>query len=556
MAERLRNAAQALRNAARALRAAAGNPELRTVLAGYFLFEVAEYTIWIGLLVYAFGHGGATGSLVIALVQLVPSAALAPVLGALTDLRRPDRVLVASYVALAATSCGLGVAIVARFPAVVVFLLAPLTTASLTASRPAQAALLPALVRTPDELTAANVMTGWGEAVGNVGGPALAGVLIALHGAALAIEVSAAMMIASSFLAVAGLRRAPLVASQAEAPAGQVPPLGVLARNAALVRQSPATLVLVAVHGYYYLIVGAVEIIAVVLATSVLHLGLSGVGYLTTALGGGTLLAGAVTVTLVGRIRLAGVLLSAMVAAGVALGVLGLVPRVVDAFVLLTMVGLAGSVFDVTGRTLLQRAAPADSIAGAFSLLEGVMNLGIAIGALVARGALALGGARVALLAVAALTLLAASVCRRPLRAIDASAIVPQVEIRLLRSIPIFAALPTPALEGVARELVGMRAPAGTVVVREGDAGDRYYAIADGDLAVTRQGRHLATLSRGEGFGEIALVHDVPRTATVTAVADCLLYGLDQGSFRAVVTGWAPAGEAARALAARRAAQQ
>jgi hypothetical protein len=163
----------------------------------------------------------------------------------------------------------------------------------------------------------------------------------------------------------------------------------------------------------------------------------------------------------------------------------------------------------------------------------------------------AVGGYRFALVAPAVVAVVAVAALWRPLGAIDDAVEVPQVQIHLLRSIRIFAALPAPALEGVARLLAPCRAPAGTVVVREGDRGDRYYAVADGTLTVRRQGVDVATLGRGEGFGEVALVHGVPRVASVIAETDCLLYELDKEPFVVLLTGHPGAAREAEAITTR-----
>jgi hypothetical protein len=126
--------------------------------------------------------------------------------------------------------------------------------------------------------------------------------------------------------------------------------------------------------------------------------------------------------------------------------------------------------------------------------------------------------------------------CLRSGRAFPEGATVPQVEIRLLRSIPIFAALPAPALEGIARELESVSVATGTTMFHEGDQGDRYYAVAAGSLAISRGGVVVKTVSRGEGFGEIALIHDVPRRANVTAITDASLYSLRKDLFVQAVT--------------------
>ena len=132
------------------------------------------------------------------------------------------------------------------------------------------------------------------------------------------------------------------------------------------------------------------------------------------------------------------------------------------------------------------------------------------------------------------------------LRSIDDVADVPQVQIQLLRLIPIFAPLPAPELEGLARALEPLHVAAGTTVIREGEAGDRFYAIATGELQVTKNGQAVNKLRRGDGFGEIALIEDVPRTATVTALTDAELFSLTKEPFILALTGHASSARAAR----------
>ncbi len=105
---------------------------------------------------------------------------------------------------------------------------------------------------------------------------------------------------------------------------------------------------------------------------------------------------------------------------------------------------------------------------------------------------------------------------------------MPVVEIALLRSVPLFAGLAAPALEGIARALVPVSLPGGAVVIRAGDEGDRYSAIADGEVEVIRDGACVARLGRAEAFGEFALLENVPRTATVVAVTDVRLRCRDE----------------------------
>jgi hypothetical protein len=304
---------------------------------------------------------------------------------------------------------------------------------------------------------------------------------------------------------------------------------------------NPQIRVLLVLHTFYFVILGALDLLCVVLAFDYLHMGPGGPGFLNAALGAGALLAGFVTAFLVGRRKLANGLTVAIAAAVVALALISVIPRVAPALVLIGVVGLAGAVFDITDRTLLQRSAPSDAMAGLFSIREALMDSGLALGAILVRVAIAIGGLRAALVAPAVVAVLLIAGLWRQLRSIDSSATVPQVEIQLLRSISIFSALPAPSLEGLARNLEALTVSEGSVVIREGEHGDCYYAVAEGELAIERDGQLVQVVARGDGFGEIALIRDVPRQATVTAVSDATLYTLNKELFVQAVTGHMPA---------------
>jgi hypothetical protein len=241
-----------------------------------------------------------------------------------------------------------------------------------------------------------------------------------------------------------------------------------------------------------------------------------------------------------------------VLALGGAFVVIALWPSALVAVVLLVLGGAGRTVLDVGCRTLLQRTTPAEVLGRVFGLLEGLEMAGLALGALLIPPLVALGGSKGALIGAGLLLPALAVLIARPIIAVDRGAKVPVVEIALLRSLPLFAPLPPPAIEGLARALERVELPAGAVVIRFGEEGDRFYAIAEGEVDVSRAGTTLARLGRGTGFGEIALLEDVPRTATVTAVTDVLLYALEKGPFVTAVTGHAPASQAADALLSER----
>jgi Cyclic nucleotide-binding domain/Major Facilitator Superfamily len=551
-------------------RASLGNPVLRRVGFAYALFGAAEFGVWITLLVFAYRHGGPTSSMLMVLVQLVPCIVFSPFLGALADRRRPSRMLCVGYGLQTLSMGAVAVAIGVGAPGVV-FVLAPLTSLSLSVTRPPQAALLPAIVRSPDELTAANVMTGWTDAAAALVGPVVVGILIPRRGPELAVAAMAGLTAISTFLLL-GVQGPAAAISSDVAPGddkdsgaaddsggdrmtwvGQAFANVRTGAGANLLRtvRNPHIRVLLALHTFYFVLIGALDLLCVVLAVDYLHMGAGGPGFLNAALGGGALLAGFVTASLVGRRHLAKTLTVTLSIAVLALALIGAIPRVTPVILLIGTVGLAGAVFDVTGRTLLQRSAPSDGIAGSFSILEALMDSGLALGAVLVRVAIAIGGLKAALFAPAVVALLLVAVLWRQVQKVDASATVPQVEIQLLRAIPIFSALPAPSLEGMARNLELLMVSRGTLVIKEGERGDCYYAIAEGELVVSHDGQFLRVVSRGDGFGEIALIRDVPRQATVTAATDASLYTLERDLFVQVVTGHPAATSAVEGIISR-----
>jgi hypothetical protein len=526
----------------RVFRALAGNRPLLRVAGAYGLFILSEYSVWIAMLVYAFSHGGATTAGLVALAQLVPGAVLAPVFAALADRRSPALLLAGGYLVQAAAMAATAVAITAGAP-LVAYAAAVVAATAVTTTRPAQSVLLPAVSVTPDQLTAANVVVGWVEAAGVAGAGFLTGVVIALGGVAEVFAVCAGFGLAALGL-VAGLRAGSLAHPAADEPAA-LSSVGAGVRTAA--RQPRLRLMLLLLTAEAVMI-GALDLLFVVLAVDVLGRPQAWVGYLNAAYGVGGALAALAGVLLVGRrlgtpILAAGVLLSAALAA-LAAGV-----GTAGTLALLLAAGASRTLLDVASRSLLQRSVPAELLGRVFGLLEGLDMAGLAVGSLLVPALVHLGGARAALLGVAAVLPLAAVAGGRGLFSLDSGARVPVVEMALLRSVPLFAELPPPAIEGLAASLVPVGLPAGTVLLRQGDPGDAYYAIAAGHLDVTQDGRRLRRCGRGEGVGEIALLRATPRTATVTASVPSTVYRLGRDEFLTAVLGHAATQRQARRIA-------
>ena len=515
------------------------NPELRRIELAFAGFNAGEWGAWIAMLVYAYEQGGATTAGLVAAAQLVPAGLAAPFSAVLADRYAPVRVLTLGYVAQALAMGATGAALLAHGPPLLAYALAAVGATCVTVTRPTQSALVPALARTPDELTATNVVSGWIEAVSVLVAPAGAGVLLAVASPGWVFAALAVVTLAAALL-VEPLRGPPPAAEPR-------PPLEEALGGFRLLAKEPATRTLVALLGGQFIAIGALDVLYVVLAISVLDLGGSGAGYLNAAFGAGGVAGIAVTVSLIGRRRLMPALVLGILAWGAAFALLGAWPTTIGALLLLAVAGAGRSLLDVAGRTILQRTAPGDVLSRVFGVLEGLSMAGLALGSLLTPALVSLFGARWAILGIGALLPLAVLLASRRLLEIDRRAPVPVVEIALLRSLPLFSPLGAPALEGLARGLAELQAPAGTVVVREGEPGDRFYVVAEGELDVSARGRELRTIGRGDGFGEIALLENVPRTATVTARTDTRLYALDKPSFLASVSSHPrAAGEAGR----------
>ena len=297
-----------------------------------------------------------------------------------------------------------------------------------------------------------------------------------------------------------------------------------------------------------FAVIGALDVFAVVLALQVLDLGSSAAGYLSAAFGAGGAVGAMLALGLIGRRTLLPAIVAAATAWGVAFALVGAWKLAVPAFLLIAVSGSARTLLDVAGRTLLQRAAPPEALASVFGLLEGLLMLGMALGSLSVPILIHAAGVGSAF-AVVGLSLPALTLARLgALRRIDAGVHAPVAELTALRASTIFATLPGPELEGLARSLRRSAWSSGDVVVREGDPGDRFYLVDDGELEVSAHGATLNQVGPREGFGEIALLHDVPRTATVTARTPVVLWELERGPFLAAVTGHLSARDAATTI--------
>jgi MFS family permease len=450
-----------------------------------------------------------------------------------------ERALALSYIAQGLAAGLTAGALASHLPPPYVYAGAVVLNVAITATRPTHLSVLPELAETPAQLTAANALTSSLEGFALFIGPLLAGVMIALRGPWL---VFAAMAVALTLMGLAVLAvhaRSRLVTP--EAPTGDA-----LEGFRELRRRPGARLLLGFVTGQTA-VIGALDVLTVILAYGVLAMGPAGPGVLSAAVGVGGLLGAAAAMTLIGRSRLAPAFVLGVVAIGVPIALVALAQGPLTAILLLGVAGIGKSFFDVTARTLLQRTVDDDVLARVFGVQEGMAMAALAVGSAVAPIlVVTLGVDATFVLAGLSLPVVALLVLRR-IRAVDRDArLADPADVALLRGTPIFEPLGPANIERVARNLVRVEADPGMVVIREGDPGDRFYVIERGEVEVSRHGEPLAKLGPGDFFGEIALLRNVPRTATVTTSGFASLRSLDRAQFLAAVTG-SPAGAVALA---------
>ncbi|MBA2360307.1 MAG: MFS transporter, partial [Actinobacteria bacterium] len=454
---------------------------------------------------------------------MIPSAVAAPFLSVLGDRIARERVMLwGNLVRFGATALS-AVAVSADAPELSVYGLSIVVAIVSTAFWPAQAALLPALARTPSELAAGNTASSTLEGLGSFAGPAACGALLALTSIEVAFAATALTFLWAAFL-VARID-VPRVERAEPDDRGQV--LSETVAGFEAVAENRKIGLLVGIYSVWALVSGALNVIIVVAAIELLEIGEGGVGALNAAIGVGGVVGAVVTFALVGTGRFGLVLGLGMIVWSIPIAVVGAWPEPFVAIGLLAALGLGNILMDVAGLTLLQRVVPDEVLSRVLGLIEGLWVGSIGIGAVAIPPLMALTGTRGALFVTALVLPVLALAAWRPLRAIDAESTVPAEASELLRRIPLFSPLPPAAMERLAGSLTSLRLPAGDEIIRQGEPGDRFYVLMDGTVEVSANGRSVGTFGPGYFFGEIALLRDVPRTATIRAVTDVSLQALD-----------------------------
>jgi Cyclic nucleotide-binding domain/Major Facilitator Superfamily len=528
--------------AAAALRDVMRNPSIRRIELGWTMGTAADWAFLVVLLVFVYDAGGTLAVGVLGAVRTVPAMLAAPFASTLVHRYRGDRVLTAINVVRCSGAVLTAIAIAVDLPIAVVYLLAALVAGAGSLVRPIQTALLPAFAQTPRELVAANVASSTGEGVGTFVGPLLAGLVVVGTGSA-ATSVLVAVTFAGAAAAVTGIHFEH--AADARGGGGSERARGLqLARVLRVLRRYPGPTLVAGDFVAQTFVRGLLVTLVVVSAIELLGMGDSGVGLLNAAIGLGGLTGALGALGLTGGPGLARVFTIALAAWGLPLILIGAWPTVALALVALFVTGLSNALLDVSGFTLVQRGVRIEDRLAMFGVMEGLFGLGLLVGSLVGPALVAIVGARGSLAVAGAILPILALVTWRPIASRTRRS--PRVEERLalLRSNPLFAPLPLTALDRLAESVVPVSFVPGEALMREGERGDSYLVIENGEVEASAEGCPIAMCGPGDGVGEIALLRNMPRTATVVARTPVQAYAIDAESFLAAVSGPAAAAAA------------
>jgi MFS family permease len=515
-----------------ALKGVFANPDLRRVQLAYAGSSMGNFAYGVAIAVYAYQHGGATAVGVVTAIRQVIAAGIAPFAASLADRFPRERVMLGSDLGRLVSVGATAALVVSHSPSLIVYVVATITTILGTIFRPAESALMPLLARSPEELTAANVSSSTFDSLGVFVGPSIAAFLLALSGPGLALAFNAATFAWSAYFIARVHTPSGVAPREGASHAGR----GGLVAGFKAIAAEPRLRLLIGLYGAQCFVAGALGVFVVVIALKLLGLGTAGVGLLQAACGVGALAGAAVALSLVSRARIAADFAIGLLLWGMPLLLVGAAPTAIVAALALGVVGVGNTLVDISAMTLLQRATPPEVAGRVFGCLESVIVGSIALGALATPGLIALLGVRGALFAIGGLLPVLSILRWRSLGAIDEGAQVSPERLAGLRAVPFLAPLPLETVERLAGKLVDVTLPAGATLFEAGDRGDRFYVLHSGSLEIALPGE--TKLEEAPSFvGEIALLRDIPRTASVRAHTDSSLWALERDDFLDAVSG-------------------
>ena len=540
-------------------RSALRHRDFRLLMARASVSGIGSWAYNVGLVVYIYDKTHSAGWVAAAsLGRFIPALIASPYGGVIAERFERRRVLVMSDAAATLFMALLAVVALVDGPVLLILILAMLTTLTTVVDQPANSALVPQVVGESD-LAAANGLNSAIENLSVLAGPALGALLLLVGDPALLFIINALTFGFSTFL-VLRMRTTSTASDVTEG--GSAGFFQQLAVGFRAIGSSKTAAILVAFSVLASFVYGTDTVLFALLGERT-GIGADGYGYLLAGLGAGGLLAAGLVNRLAAVPRLGVVITVGMAVYCVPTALLAFTDSAQVAIGVQVIRGAGTLVVDVLAITALQRALAPELISRVFGVFWSLVIGAIALGAAVMPPLLALTSLDTTLLVVGLGVPLAVLATGPWLLAMDRDAVARLAElaprIKVLEVLGIFAGASRPILERLAANATEVDVATGGVIVREGQPADALYVLTGGEVAVSARGeagsaRRIRTLNAPGYFGEIGLLRQIPRTATVKALEPVTLLRIEGDDFLESLNGTtaAPAFlESARARLAR-----
>jgi predicted MFS family arabinose efflux permease len=497
------------------------------------------------LLVVTYDKFGPIGPGWYLMARQLGGAVGAPLYSALAGRFRRERVLAASFIANAVAVALLIPLLEFRTPSVLLFIPIAIEGFTHTAPRALHDALMPWLADTPAQLVASNAFSALIDtAAALVGaGVAAAGLYLSGPTVVLAIVVVFGLLGVCPLLAIRG------VDTRGGGDGSHF--LAQIAGGIGVLRRLPNARAVVGIMMLTAVIGGFEHSNVTSIATQVLHIGVDGTPILIAFGTAGGFIGGIASLSL-GRRLMSTALTIGLLVCAVALFLLTLVTSKFVALPMLSLISVGMVYQGVSSRSLLQRTASGRSL----DLLVGVNTLlGVGasgVSALCAAEINAVIGVRGTLRVAVVLSILGALYSVLRLTRVEKQAPAHRAELAALNNVAVFGPLSVAAASQLADALIPVSAAEGDVIVRQGDSAEDMFLVSSGAFDTTVDGHYVRTLHHGDHFGEIALLFNAPRTATVHCTQAGELWRLRRADFLRATIRNATTGVAITAIASQR----
>ena len=516
------------------------NRNVRRLQLAYVGSGIGTWAYGMAIVVWAYGQGGAALVGAWAGVRMLLSAFTAPIGGVIAD-RVPRRTfMLANDATCLALVCVTALAIYLDAGTWTVIIPATLLSMVQATFRSAQSGLLPSLVDSPKQLTAANATSEIIESTTIFVGPALAGLLLTIVGV-VPVVLFNALSFVWSLLLVFGIQppKTDVARAAASQEDGEPPPeesfwVQTLGGFKAIFRDRDllAMTGLVVVNG---LMNGVVTVVCILVAAEILGDSAS-VGWLNAILGAFTIVGGVIMLSMAGRVRLGRLMVIGVLGWCIPLVALGIAPHIVVIVIAFAVIGLVDPMINVGFGVIPARLVSDRVLSRVYASTMSLYIAASALGAFITPVLVARFNLSTAVIVFGAVGIMLALLCALQIPHLDQRLAAPR-GLELLRQVPLFHPLSPAMLEQMTGRLVPRSAQPGEAIVSEGEVSDLFYVIESGTVEVTQAGQVLRTEGPGDVFGEIGLLQDVPRTATVTAVDTVELLALSREDFLGLMAG-------------------